>query len=173
MSKDVINKGFYTIDLKDPWHPSIVGFHKVFQGHTMTCIDDCRFLWSVGGTQGIPANQAKSAPVSVTDNRDIDHPFTYAAPIAANVRRTGSTGGSTHSVDVDYNGVAWVSGSGGVRGYWTDGQHFDRATNGHALRGPVRPDRRTPAARSRRARARSCTTRTTSRRRWATSRPAT
>jgi hypothetical protein len=137
MSKDIGLKGFYTIDLKDPWHPSVVGFHKVFQGHTMTCIDDCRFLWSVGGTQ--QAGPAKSAPVSVTDNRDINHPFTYSAPIATNIRRTGSTGGSTHSVDVDFNGVAWVSGSGGVRGYWTDGQHFDRVSNTTRFAAPFDP----------------------------------
>ena len=30
-----------------------------------------------------------------------------------------------HSVDVDKNGVAWASGAGGVRGYWTRGRHYD------------------------------------------------
>ncbi len=137
MSKDIGNKGFFAINLKDPWNPSIMFFQKVFQGHTMTCIDDCRFLWSVGGTQN--AGPAKSSPVSVTDIRDPDHPFTYPAPIAANVRRTGSTGGSTHSVDVDFNGVAWVSGSGGVRGYWTDGKHFDPATQAERFAAPYDP----------------------------------
>jgi hypothetical protein len=139
MSKDIGNKGFFAIDLKNPWEPKIMFFQKVFQGHTMTCLDDCRFLWSVGGTQGIAQDQRKSAPVSVTDVRDPDHPFTYPAPIAADVRRTGSLGGSTHSVDVDYNGVAWVSGSGGVRGYWTDGKHFDRASATERFAAPYDP----------------------------------
>jgi hypothetical protein len=140
MSKDIGNKGFFAIDLKDPWTPKVMFFQKVFQGHTMTCIDDCRFLWSVGTTQpNQPTNLGKSSPVSVTDIRDPDHPFTYSAPISANVRRTGSTGGSTHSVDVDFNGVAWVSGSGGVRGYWTDGKHFDPATQTERFAAPYDP----------------------------------
>jgi hypothetical protein len=139
MSKDIGNKGFFAIDLKDPWTPKIMFFQKVFQGHTMTCLDDCRFLWSVGTTQGIAQSDRKPAPVSVTDVRDPDHPFTYPAPIASDVRRTGSLGGSTHSVDVDYNGVAWVSGSGGVRGWWTDGKHFDRATGTERFAAPYDP----------------------------------
>jgi hypothetical protein len=137
MSRDTLTKGFFTIDLKDPWHPVLIGFQKVFQGHTMTCINDCRFLWSVGGTQN--AGPAKSSAVSVTDVRDVDHPFTYPAPIAANVRRTGATGGSTHSVDVDFDGVAWVSGSGGARGWWTEGLHKDPATGQDRYATPYDP----------------------------------
>ena len=30
-----------------------------------------------------------------------------------------------HSVDVDKDGIAWASGEGGVRGYWTEGNHYD------------------------------------------------
>jgi hypothetical protein len=139
MSKDTDNKGFFAIDLKDPWTPKIMFFQKVFQGHTMTCLDDCRFLWSVGGTQN--AGPAKATPVSVTDIRDPDHPFTYPAPIAANVNRLNdtSTRRTTHSVDVDYQGVAWVSGSRGVRGYWTYGKHFDPAIGGERYAAPYDP----------------------------------
>ncbi len=47
-----------------------------------------------------------------------------------------------HSVDVDNDGVAWVSGEGGVRGYWTEGNHYDpvrSASVRHGLRpAPVR-----------------------------------
>ena len=57
--------------------------------------------------------------------RDPLHPFVYAAPIAAGIRRLPTNSGSTHSVDVDFNGVAWVSGTGGVRGWWTEGTHKD------------------------------------------------
>ena len=39
-------------------------------------------------------------------------------------RRDGVTAYS-HDVQVDDAGVAWVSGDGGTRGYWTDGRHYD------------------------------------------------
>ena len=31
----------------------------------------------------------------------------------------------SHDVQVDGDGIAWVSGQGGVRGYWTEGTHID------------------------------------------------
>jgi len=34
----------------------------------------------------------------------------------------------SHDVQVDEAGVAWVSGAGGVRGYWTSGSHLDPVT---------------------------------------------
>ena len=49
MSRDTDAKGVFIIDLKDPWNPVLVGFQKTPQGHTTTCINGCRYLWSVGG----------------------------------------------------------------------------------------------------------------------------
>ena len=37
-------------------------------------------------------------------------------------RRDGVTAYS-HDVQVDDDGIAWVSGDGGTRGYYTDGRH--------------------------------------------------
>ena len=54
MSRDSGQKGQIIIDLKDPWNPKLINFSKNFQGHTSTCLNDCRFMWSVGGTQGAP-----------------------------------------------------------------------------------------------------------------------
>jgi hypothetical protein len=127
LSRDSGNKGLFIIDVKDPWNPRLVNFHRVPQGHTATCLNDCRFIWSVGGVQSGSGTgfTGKSSPVSVTDIRDIYHPFTYPTAFVSDVRRTGATSGSTHSVDVDFEGVAWVAGSGGVRGYWTQGKHYD------------------------------------------------
>ncbi|MFJ8581045.1 LVIVD repeat-containing protein [Micromonospora sp. NPDC093277] len=123
LTRDSGTKGLFIIDINDPWHPKLLGFHPVPLGHTATCINDCRFIWSVGsGVRGA------SSPVYVTDVRDVNHPFTYSQAVISDVRRTGATGGSTHSVDVDFDGVVWVSGSGGVRGYWTEGKHLDPAT---------------------------------------------
>ena len=42
-------------------------------------------------------------------------------------RRDGVTAYS-HDVQVDDMGIAWVSGDGGTRGYWTDGTHRDPLT---------------------------------------------
>jgi hypothetical protein len=127
MSKDSGKKGIVTVDVKDPWNPQIVSFQPTWLGHTATCLNDCRFIWQVGGSLPSSFGARKSA-VAVTDIRDPEHPFTYANVFEAAVRRTNVTGGSTHSVDVDFDGVAWVSGSGGTRGWWTEGLHKDTVT---------------------------------------------
>ena len=60
-------------------------------------------------------------------------------------RRDGVTAYS-HDVQVDDAGIAWVSGDGGTRGYWTDGRHFD-PLQGRDARGHARSTRSpTPAA---------------------------
>ena len=66
-------------------------------------------------------------PAFVTDVRDPDHPYTYAKPV--DIKRNNNTTAYTHSVDVDQDGLAWTSGFGGMRGYYTNGMHNDRATN--------------------------------------------
>jgi hypothetical protein len=137
MSRDSGRKGQIIVDLNDPWHPQVIGFNPNWQGHTSTCLDDCRFLWSVGTT--ISGTPASVSPVSVTDMRDPLHPFVYSAPFSANIRRTGVNSGSTHSVDVDFNGVTWVSGTGGVRGYWVEGLHKDPATGQDRYATPYNP----------------------------------
>jgi hypothetical protein len=132
--------GVYIVDLKDPWHPQLVTYQWVPAGHTETCINDCRYLWTVGpannGSQvnGQPQDIAgvlhpdwSGVPVYVTDVRDINHPYTYATPVDLN-RNNGHTD-YTHSVDVDQNGIAWTSGFGGVRGFYTNGLHHDPAKN--------------------------------------------
>jgi hypothetical protein len=122
-------RGLFPVDIRDPWNPKVMGFHKVPQGHTATCLNDCRYIWSVGGitlpTENPDGFRNKASMVAVTDVRDPLHPFTYGDAFAANVHRSGVVTGSTHSVDVDFDGVAWVSASRGVRGYWTQGKHYD------------------------------------------------
>jgi hypothetical protein len=128
--------GFYVIDVKDPYNPKLVTFHSVPAGHTSTCINDCQYIWSVGpyatGTPGNnpdwfpqPAYSQKygGVPVWVTDLTDPAHPKTFETPLDTE-RFDGQTG-YVHSVDVDRDGIAWVSGEGGVRGYYTVGTHYD------------------------------------------------
>ena len=62
-------------------------------------------------------------PIWVTDISDPAHPYTYPTPLDT-ARFDGQTG-YVHSVDVDRNGIAWASGEGGVRGYYTVGTHYD------------------------------------------------
>ena len=128
--------GFYIIDVKDPYNPKIVTFQSIPAGHTSTCINDCQYLWSVGpyatGTPGNnpawfpqPAYSTKrgGVPIWVTDISDPAHPYTYPTPL--DTKRFDGQTGYVHSVDVDRNGVAWASGEGGVRGYYTVGTHYD------------------------------------------------
>ena len=128
--------GIYIIDVKNPFDPKIVSWHPVPAGHTSTCINDCQYLWTVGpystGTPGNnpdwfpqPAYSQKrgGVPIWVTDISDPTNPVTYPTPLDT-ARFDGQTG-YVHSVDVDRNGVAWASGEGGVRGYYTVGTHYD------------------------------------------------
>ncbi|HET6549206.1 MAG TPA: hypothetical protein VFG79_12145 [Solirubrobacter sp.] len=128
--------GVYIIDVKDPWNPKMVIFHPIPAGHTSTCINDCQYLWTVGPyATGTPGNDPAwmpqpaysqpwgGVPVWVTNIQDIEHPYTYADPVDTD-RFDGKTG-YAHGVDVDRNGVAWVAGAGGDRGYWTSGNHWD------------------------------------------------
>ncbi len=65
-------------------------------------------------------------------------------------RRDGVTAYS-HDVQVDDAGIAWVSGDGGTRGYWTDGPPL-RPARGRNARRPRRSTRSPTAAAACRAR---------------------
>ena len=63
-------------------------------------------------------------PLIVTDLRDPRNPQAYTRSPVDLFRRDGVTAYS-HDVQVDDMGIAWVSGDGGTRGYWTEGRHYD------------------------------------------------
>ena len=88
-------------------------------------------------------------PIWVTDLTNPSKPEVSDQPVDL-WRNDGYTDYS-HDVDEDEQGIAWVSGRGGIRGYATTGYHRDpyqnRVPQGHA----VRPD---PRRRRRRRRAR-------------------
>src|SRR5215469_1143974 len=55
--------GFYIIDVQNPWEPRIVLFHSVPAGHTSTCINDCKYIWTVGPySSGTPGNDPAWSP---------------------------------------------------------------------------------------------------------------
>jgi hypothetical protein len=53
-------------------------------------------------------------------------------------RQDGVTAYS-HDVQVDDMGIAWVSGQGGTRGYWTQGKHRDPITGAKREASPLQP----------------------------------
>jgi hypothetical protein len=120
--------GVYIIDAADPADLKLVTFHRLPAGHTSTCINDCRYLWT-GGPAPSDAQRARGwtgRPIYVTDIRNPARPVTFPTPV--DLGRDDGVTSYSHDVQVDANGVAWVSGKGGVRGYWTAGVHLDPTT---------------------------------------------
>lgn len=117
--------GVYTIDASDPEAMSLRSWVEVGTGHTATCIDDCAYLW-VGGPASATAQRAEwpqGRPIKVVDMRNPDAPRVFDEAI--DLGRNDGVTAYSHDVQVDAAGIAWVSGLGGVRGYHTDGRHFD------------------------------------------------
>jgi hypothetical protein len=117
--------GVYIVDLRNPRDIRLITFHQVPTGHTTTCINDCQYLWTGGPASSTSQLSAwpKGRPLFVTDVRDPRNPKTAPEPI--DLFRDDGVTGYSHDVQVDSKGVAWVSGQGPVRGYWTRGRHFD------------------------------------------------
>lgn len=96
-------------------------------GHTTTCINNCDFIW----TSGPLANAATQPgwtgrPIFATDVRNPHEPVACPDPI--DTQRNDGVTDYVHDVQVDPKGIAWVSGAGGVRGYWTSGRHRNPVT---------------------------------------------
>ena len=94
-------------------------------GHTTTCVAGCRWTWTGGPatSQFDQRNWGFGRPIFALDMKDPSHPVQCPHPID-----TGRSDGVTtyaHDVQVDAAGVAWVSGDGGIRGYWVTGRHRD------------------------------------------------
>lgn len=121
--------GLYVVDASDPADLELVTFHELPAGHTSTCIEGCRYLWTGGPAKAdtMPEDWG-GRPIWVTDLTDPADPYTFPDPIDTG-RNDGRTDYS-HDVQVDAHGVAWVSGAGGVRGYWTSGYHRDPVAGG-------------------------------------------
>ncbi|MFI0407340.1 LVIVD repeat-containing protein [Actinomadura sp. 3N508] len=116
--------GIYVVDASKPENLRHITYVKVPAGHTTTCVNDCKYLWTGGPAKAdwMPADWG-GRPVWVTDVRDPAKPKVYEKPIDTG-RNDGKTD-YTHDIQVDSDGVAWASGRGGVRGYHTSGKHYD------------------------------------------------
>jgi hypothetical protein len=121
--------GVYVVDAKKPDRLKLLSFEQLPTGHTTTCINHCRWLWTGGPASTTtqkqpPPSWVGGRPLIVTDLRDPRHPRGYPKQPIDLFRRDGVTAYS-HDVQVDDEGIAWVSGDGGTRGYWTEGRHYD------------------------------------------------
>ena len=134
--------GVYIVDAKDPEDLQLITFKQLPTGHTTTCVNDCDFLWTGGpassAAQRTDLGWAGGRPIIVTDIRDPANPVSHPNQPVDMFRMDGTTAYS-HDVDVDATGVAWVSGLGGMRGYWTDGVHEDPLTGEVRRATPVDP----------------------------------
>jgi hypothetical protein len=135
--------GVYIVDAKNPADLKLTAFQQLPTGHTTTCINDCQWLWTGGpaattAQQQPPLNWAGGRPLIVTDLRDPAHPVAHPMEPVDLFRRDGVTAYS-HDVQVDDMGIAWVSGEGGTRGYWTQGTHRDPLTGQTRAATPLNP----------------------------------
>jgi hypothetical protein len=119
--------GVYVVDAKDPERLRLLSFQQLPTGHTTTCINGCKWLWT-GGPAATERQQATGwtfgRPIIATDLSNPHRPRAFPTKPVDQFRRDGQTAYS-HDVQVDDMGIAWVSGDGGTRGYWTEGRHFD------------------------------------------------
>ncbi|HKF89941.1 MAG TPA: hypothetical protein VKC52_00515 [Acidimicrobiia bacterium] len=141
--------GFYVISYADPTDLRQVGdFVELPSGHTSSCIDQCRYIWTGGPArrddQGWlgpiltePRLIGDGRPIWVTDLTDPSHPKVSDDPIDL-WRNDGYTDYS-HDVNVDRNGIAWVSGRGGIRGWATAGLHRDPYADQFRQATPIDP----------------------------------
>jgi hypothetical protein len=131
--------GIYVIDVKNPARLQFVSFAETPTGHTTTCINECKWLWT-GGPAANTDQQAmgwRGRPIFVTDMRMPKQPKVNPNPI--DLDRNDGTTDYSHDVQVDDAGIAWVSGRGGTRGYHTDGWHFDPMLGAKRLATPESP----------------------------------
>jgi hypothetical protein len=115
------------IDVSNPALMRQLSITLIPSGHTTTCVDHCNYTWTAGPAASDlgPADWA-GRPVFALDMRDPANPKQCPKPI--DEHRNDGTTDYTHDVQVDSKGIAWVSGSGGVRGYWVSGRHRNAAT---------------------------------------------
>ncbi|HEX9374622.1 MAG TPA: hypothetical protein VGB19_00045 [Actinomycetota bacterium] len=117
----------HVIDVSDPTLLRQLSVFLVPAGHTTTCVNRCAFIWTAGPYANAETQpQFVGRPIFATDVRDPANPVPCPKPI--DTKRNDGVTDYVHDVQVDAAGVAWVSGAGGVRGYWTTGLHRNPLT---------------------------------------------
>jgi hypothetical protein len=149
--------GFYVISYANPADLKQVGdFVELPSGHTSSCIQNCKYIWTGGParrsdqlnlgpilspTAPAPYTFTRlvgdGRPIWVTDLTNPARPEVSDQPV--DIWRNDGYTDYSHDVDEDDEGIAWVSGRGGVRGYATDGWHRDPYTNRERKATPLEP----------------------------------
>ncbi len=156
-SNPACKSGFYVISYENPANLRQIGnFVDLPSGHTSSCIQDCKYIWTGGPARrsdqlwlgpilntNAPAPYTFSRlvgdgrPIWVTDLTNPARPEVSDQPV--DIWRNDGYTDYSHDVDEDEEGVAWVSGRGGIRGYATDGTHRDPYTNRWRKATPFEP----------------------------------
>ena len=107
------------IDISNPQLPRLAHVVKMYTfggpGHTATCIQDCKYVWVAGNTSIYVLDLTKlgDAPVPITGNTA---GTTYGIEVGDSTEHH-EFGWSTHDVQVDEAGIAWVVGGDGTIGF--------------------------------------------------------
>jgi hypothetical protein len=117
----------HIISVADPAAMIQLNVFPVPAGHTTTCINSCQYVWTSGPYASTTTqSQWTGRPIFATDVSNPHEPVACPEPI--DTERNDGVTDYVHDVQVDPKGIAWVSGAGGVRGYWTSGTHKDPTT---------------------------------------------
>lgn len=117
----------HIIDVSTPSVLRPVNSFPVPAGHTTTCINGCDYLWTSGPAASLTTqSEWDGRPIFATNIRNPMSPKHCPRPI--DTKRNDGVTDYVHDVQVDANGIAWVSGRGGIRGYYTSGRHRDPVT---------------------------------------------
>jgi hypothetical protein len=94
-----VNNTLYVFDVSNGHVPILASvIRNIPMAHTATCIQNCRYAWLGGG----------NGEIGVVD---------LTIPTAAKYLGDFRAPGSVHDVQVDAQGIAWVSSSGGLFAY--------------------------------------------------------
>ena len=144
------------IDISDPEAPMIeqvINMQLLDEGHTATCVQDCKYAWVAGGgsiavlnldgkhqveQEGAPQAQISNGPGVNGPTGSITVPMPVTGDVEVgdlvdpkrldedgNPQPFREFGWSTHDVQVDEAGYAWVVGGDGTIGFDTRPKHYD------------------------------------------------
>jgi hypothetical protein len=117
----------HIIDVSNPSLMVELNAFLVPAGHTTTCVNHCDVIWTAGPYANAQTQpQWHGRPIFGTDVTDPMNP--KPCPDAIDTDHNDGRNDYVHDVQVDQRGIAWVSGQGGVRAYFTSGRHRNPLT---------------------------------------------
>jgi hypothetical protein len=106
------------VDISDPTAPlieQVINMQLIDEGHTATCIQECRYAWIAGGGSIAVLRLDENAEYeNEGDVPDIQRQAVASRIEAGDLPAYREFGWSTHDVQVDEAGYAWVVGGHGT-----------------------------------------------------------